>query len=638
MKKSFLWMVLIGLVAFAAPFLKAQERAGQAGEFLRYGVHARALGMGRAYTGLAEGAGAIYWNPGGLADLSREGISFTGMLTKLYANTSYNYLGVAIPLEIFVPAASGGGGIREIGNWNIGLAYLQLSSGGFEERTDANFVTGRTFSDVQRAVFFTLNRGLYIGQQKLGFGATVKLISQNLFQQKASASAIDLGLTYFPESEWFRIGLVAKNVNGPNLAISGGGQNVIPMSVRTGVALTPQTGSPWLDAAALAADYEIVPAAGRTTEWYLGFEYDLLKTTARLPLKLRFGTNSSSEVFTFGLNFNFSQNSFYTNLNEYLPRIDWAYLTTNEQALGQSAERLSFDFNWTPLTAAHWYLQGIEEFKNNRGKLGEQDFAMATVAKNPKFYGYPIAAYLRLGDIALKKSKNSLKGLVQAAKYYEMAGRINQSSREIDPELNQISFLNYLQGLILEKKYKKALKLSRKDFVWVNHPTGRKGDPDVQYLQALALYNLNKPAEAEKVLAPLKHHPLSVYLLSRIYIDEGKFQKAKALLDESIRPMVESLPPHIYLPYQKDHLIQDDLTLLKAYVDLQLAGGKSQSLTVAKRTALAAEFLNVPRYFPFSETGALFSAQTIQGILNFIERGDQNVFEKIFEQYKRNFL
>ena len=28
----------------------SQESAGQAGEFLRYGVHARALGMGRAYT------------------------------------------------------------------------------------------------------------------------------------------------------------------------------------------------------------------------------------------------------------------------------------------------------------------------------------------------------------------------------------------------------------------------------------------------------------------------------------------------------------------------------------------------------------------------------------------------------------
>ncbi len=631
-------MFLIGSTVFSGRVVLAQEQAGQAGEFLRYGVHARALGMGRAYTALANGAGAIYWNPGGLANLSREGISVTGMLTKLYASTSYNYVGIAIPLEIFISATSNSTGLRELGNWNVGLAYLQLSSGGFEERTDANFVTGRTFSDVQSALFFTLNRSLYIGQQKFGVGATVKRVSQNLFQQQATATALDLGVTYFPESQWFQMGVVAKNLNAPNLAFDGGGKNVIPLSVRAGVALAPQTGNPWLDAAALAADYEMVPTVGRNTDWYFGVEYDLLKTTAGLPLKLRAGTNSSSEMFTFGLNFNLSQNSFYTNFNEYLPQIDWAFLSTNEQALGQSAERLSFDFNWTPLTAGHWYLQGIEAFKNNRGKLGEQDFAMATVAKNPKFYGYPIAAYLRLGDIALKKSKNVLKGLMAATKFYEMANRVTQSSREIDPELNQISFLNYLQGLILEKKYKKALGLSRKDVIWVNHTTGRKNDVNVQYLQAFALYKLNQPDEAIQVLVPLKRHPLSVYLLSRIYLDKGEYQKARATLDAFIQPTVRKLPAHIYLPYQKDHLIEDDMTFLKAYADLQLSLRKGGKLTPVERTRLAAEFLNVPRYFPFSETRTLFSSQTVKGILNFIERGDTHVFDQIFRKYTRSFL
>ena len=638
MKKSLWWFIFVGVMLFSGRFVLAQERAGQAGEFLRYGVHARALGMGRAYTGLADGAGAIYWNPGGLANLSREGVSLTGMLTRLYANTSYNYVGIAVPMEIFIPATSNSKGLREIGNWNLGVAYLQLSSGGFEERTDANFVTGRTFSDVQSALFLTLNRGLYIGQQKFGVGATVKLLSQNLFQRQASATAVDFGMTYFPESQWFQVGLVAKNANGPNLALSNGNKNVIPLSVRGGVALTPQTGNPWLDAVALAADYEMLPTAGRNTEWYLGFEYDLLKTTAHLPLKFRLGTNSSSEMLTFGLNFNLSQNSYYTGLNEYLPRIDWAYLATNEPALGQSAERLSIDFNWTPLTAAHWYLQGIDAFRNNRGKLGEQDFAMATVAKNPKFYGYPIAAYLRLGDIAFRKSTNVLKGLVQATKYYDLASRIGQSSREIDPELNQISFLNYVQGLILEKKYEKALKLSREDVVWVNHATAQQTDPNVRYLQALALYKLNQPDKAEAILLPLKRNPLAVYLLSRIYIDQENFEKAKTTLDAFIQPVVQKLPAHVYLPYFEDHLIEDDFTLMKAYVDLRVALKRQAPLSKKERSNLAAEFLNVPRYFPFSRSSRLFSSETIKGILDFIERGDQNVFQQIFDQYKENFL
>ena len=40
-----------------------------AGEFLRLGVGARALGMGGSYVALANDASAAYWNPAGLATL-----------------------------------------------------------------------------------------------------------------------------------------------------------------------------------------------------------------------------------------------------------------------------------------------------------------------------------------------------------------------------------------------------------------------------------------------------------------------------------------------------------------------------------------------------------------------------------------
>src|SRR6266850_6391202 len=44
-----------------------------AGEFLRIGVGARALGMGSAFVGLADDGTSAYWNPAGLATLrSRE--------------------------------------------------------------------------------------------------------------------------------------------------------------------------------------------------------------------------------------------------------------------------------------------------------------------------------------------------------------------------------------------------------------------------------------------------------------------------------------------------------------------------------------------------------------------------------------
>ncbi len=60
MKKSLFFFALI-LFNFStrATFLSAQEDGGQPGEFLRYGVNARALGMGRAFTAVTNNANAV---------------------------------------------------------------------------------------------------------------------------------------------------------------------------------------------------------------------------------------------------------------------------------------------------------------------------------------------------------------------------------------------------------------------------------------------------------------------------------------------------------------------------------------------------------------------------------------------------
>ncbi|NOY77794.1 MAG: hypothetical protein GXO76_07990 [Calditrichaeota bacterium] len=615
----------------------SQEAAGQAGEFLRYGVHARALGIGRAYTGLADGAGAIYWNPGGLATLSREGVSATVMLTKLFANTSYNYLGIAVPLEIFISGLSENPALGELRKWNIGAAYLDLSSGNFEERTDANYLTGRTFSDVQRALFLTFGRSFYIFGQQFGAGTSIKFLSQNLFQNKASATALDIGLKYYPEFKWFRLGMMLKNINQPDLKLQSGESNRIPFSARTGIALFPQTGIPWVDAMLLSADVEMVPGTKRTPDWFLGFEYDLTRTSLNIPIKLRAGTNSTTEALTVGLSLNLSQNSYFSQFNDYLPKFDWAYVSNSESALGSSYERFSMDFNWTPLTAQHWYELGIKEFRKKRDTYGAQEFALAVEAKNPKFFGYPISAYLRLGDIELMKTHSIQKGLIQATKYYEKATLVKNSRREIDAELNKISFLNYIQGLILNKEYKKAVHLCNSDNVWVNHHVD-KTLPAIVYLKAYSLYKMNKINDAVSLLKRELDFPYSVLVLSQIYIDRGDFSAARDVLSKSIRPVVTPLPDHIYLPYLGDRMVEDDVFLLRAYVDFRLAEKADSLQTMEKRSDIAGEFLSVKKYFPYSRAGSLFTDQNIKQIIDFIKRGKKNVFEDLYGRYRRIIL
>lgn len=97
--------------------------AGQAGSFLSWGAGARSLAMGKAYVALAEDASAAYWNPAGLAKLSRqEGMFLHAML---WAGTMYDFLSYARPVT----------------NWGtLSMGMVRLYSGGFEKRNEFNDV------------------------------------------------------------------------------------------------------------------------------------------------------------------------------------------------------------------------------------------------------------------------------------------------------------------------------------------------------------------------------------------------------------------------------------------------------------------------------------------------------------------
>ncbi|HPT47104.1 MAG TPA: UPF0164 family protein, partial [Candidatus Rifleibacterium sp.] len=65
------------------------ESAGQAGAYLKMGVGARALGMGSAFTAVADDSTASFWNPAGLARLEKSEGSF--MHADLTMDREYNF-------------------------------------------------------------------------------------------------------------------------------------------------------------------------------------------------------------------------------------------------------------------------------------------------------------------------------------------------------------------------------------------------------------------------------------------------------------------------------------------------------------------------------------------------------------------
>ncbi len=90
------WLVIAVLVMGLSVGAVAQTTGIGAAAFLRRGVDARALAMGGAHVAVADGYGAMYWNPAGLA--RTESPQIGGMTAELYGAEIYlNFLAGVYP-------------------------------------------------------------------------------------------------------------------------------------------------------------------------------------------------------------------------------------------------------------------------------------------------------------------------------------------------------------------------------------------------------------------------------------------------------------------------------------------------------------------------------------------------------------
>ena len=103
---------LILLPAFPA---LAQGQAGTDLAILNAGVGARALGMGSAFTAIADNADAPYWNPAGLGQITSSEI--TTMQTRLSTDADHYYIS-------YVRPALGG---------TLGISWIQVGLGSINQ-------------------------------------------------------------------------------------------------------------------------------------------------------------------------------------------------------------------------------------------------------------------------------------------------------------------------------------------------------------------------------------------------------------------------------------------------------------------------------------------------------------------------
>jgi hypothetical protein len=151
---------------------------GSAGEFLLLGAGARGAALGGAYAALATDITALYYNPGGLAQLARPGFIVTS--NSYVADTRYSWAGIGFPMA---------GGVRAIG--------VSIGSFGFGDQPVYTIADpegdGRTYSVRQTFISGTYAQNF---SDRFSAGISLKFISDRLGSAKASGFAVDFGTNF----------------------------------------------------------------------------------------------------------------------------------------------------------------------------------------------------------------------------------------------------------------------------------------------------------------------------------------------------------------------------------------------------------------------------------------------------------
>ena len=202
------------LLAIAVPWLTPPSAlaagAGQAAyTFLKIGTDARAEGMGGAYTGLADGLGALTYNPAGLGSLA----------PKQFMATYNNWL-----TDIQSGFIAGIWGLGETDR--IGVAAQYVDYGTFRA-ADAQGDPLSPFGASDFALALSWARPI---QSRSAIGASVRFITESIGNQSSSAFAVDLGFLYRMPDERTRIGVTVRNAGFQMTAFGEGAKDKLPVT------------------------------------------------------------------------------------------------------------------------------------------------------------------------------------------------------------------------------------------------------------------------------------------------------------------------------------------------------------------------------------------------------------------------
>ena len=187
---SIIVFLLVATFGFITPekSLAVSKGGRTAAEFLSLNLGARSSSMGGAFTSIASGADAVYWNPSGIIQSNKGEIIVSHI--SLFQDINLEY----------------GAGVVKV-NKDLSLSAFIIYLGyGTIEGYD---ISGERTDDLTAYDMALGFGGAYIVNDKISVGTNLKYINEKLDQISGNAFAVDFGIKYTEQK--YSIAAVVRN-------------------------------------------------------------------------------------------------------------------------------------------------------------------------------------------------------------------------------------------------------------------------------------------------------------------------------------------------------------------------------------------------------------------------------------------
>jgi hypothetical protein len=229
------YYLLIAAFLLSITSINAQTEFGKyAGEFMAIGIGGRPLGMGGAFTGIADDVTSGYYNPAGLANLNYPQLSL--MHSEQFGElVNYDYVSVGIPFQE---------------DLSFGVSVMRLAVDGIPDTREA-LINGQTraqiydinhifarldyskiteFSNQDWAIYLTFAKR---HSKDFYWGANIKIIRRDIAEFGATGIGFDVGALYSPMDNLY-VGANIQDVTTTLVAWSTGLNELISPTLKIG--------------------------------------------------------------------------------------------------------------------------------------------------------------------------------------------------------------------------------------------------------------------------------------------------------------------------------------------------------------------------------------------------------------------